>query len=27
LIDLVGFVGSRWLVHKVGGNAGRKVFE
>jgi hypothetical protein len=27
LIELVGVVGSRWLVHKVGGNAGRKVFE
>ena len=27
LIELVGVVGGNWLVHKVGGNAGRKVFE
>jgi hypothetical protein len=27
LITLVGVVGGDWLVHKVGGNAGRKVFE
>jgi hypothetical protein len=27
LIELVGVVGGDWLVHKVGGQAGRKVFE
>jgi hypothetical protein len=27
LIELVGVVGGNWLVHKVGGQAGRKVFE
>ena len=27
LIELVGVVGGNWLVHKVGWNAGRKVFE
>ena len=27
LIELVGVVGGNWLVHKAGGNAGRKVFE
>ena len=27
LITLVGVVGGRWLVHKVGGQAGRWVFE